>query len=161
MIILNEKLKTVLYWALTTATVLVAIEFIYTMVFSIGYIKVVSETDINNHVSAYGMSTGIINGVFRIITSILYLVFLLRSLRCLKRDNFFSDKNAYMLVCIAGMGVLVSIVLAFLSVYLGVGHILVALPQLLSNVAPSAFMLCIALLYLAAVRSEETEKLTI
>ena len=66
-----------------------------------------------------------------------------------------------MLVCIAGMGVLVSIVSAFLSVYLGVGHILVALPQLLSNVAPSAFMLCIALLYLAAVRSEETEKLTI
>lgn len=162
MIVLNKKLKKVLYWALLVTIILASFEAIFSMVALSSFVtRNYKLVDMNHDVSAYGFMVAIINYVSTAIVSVLYLVFLFQSLYGLKRDNFFNLRNAYMLVCIAGVGLLASIMRNVSASFTGVMHILVVIPTFLSSIAPSAFMMCIALLYLAAVRSEESERLTI
>ena len=162
MIVLNEKLKRVLYWALTVTVILASFEAIFSIVALTGFVTTNYKLiDMNHGVSAYGYIVALINYTSTAVISVLYIVFLFRSLHGLKQDNFFNLRNAYMLVCIAGVGLLASVMRNVSASFTGIMHIIVVIPTFLSSIAPSAFMMCIALLYLAAVRSEESERLTI
>ena len=160
MIVLGKNLKKVLYWALTITIILASFEA-FSSIFAVYGSVLNYDKIVVNQVSAYGATTKIVTASSMAISAVLYLVFLLRSLYCLKRDNFFNVRNAYMLVCIAGVGLLTSIIQNLSAIYIGIWDIYATLPYFLATIAPSAFMMCIALLYLAAVRSEESERLTI
>lgn len=159
MIVLNNKFKKVLYWALSMTATLAMIETISSIFALYRYGSTYNEV-VHNDVSAYAFTSGIIDNMGQFIISVLYQVFLSCSLYCLKRDNFFNHRNAYMLVCIAGVGLLASIS-RFLYALFYFTIPLDSIIDFLSFMAPSGFMFCIALIYLAAVRAEETEKLTI
>ena len=156
----NSKLKTLLYWALSVTMVFMFIEVIFSGAQLSDSLQNMENMDLSTGVSLYGFGLGLIS-IFRIIViDFLYILFSICSICSLRRDNFFKARNAYFLVCIAGFSFLWAIVVSTFAT-VTMGSIILGIPYFVEDVGSSAFMFCIALLYLVAVRSEETNKLTI
>ena len=156
----NSKLKTLLYWALIVTVVFMSIEVLFAGAQLADSLLNRENRDLSTRVSFYGFGVGLISCSRAIVISLLYIVFSIRSIRSLKRDNFFNTRNVYFLVCIAGVSFLWALVeCTFATV--SMGTLTMAIPRFVVSIGSTAIMLSIALLYLAAVRSEETEKLTI
>jgi hypothetical protein len=156
----NSKLKTLLYWALSVTMVFMFIEVIYSSAQLSDSLQNKENRDLSTGVSLYVFGTVLMSAARNIVINSLYILFSICSIRSLKRDNFFNARNAYFLVCIAGFSFLWAIVVSTFTA-VTMGSIIKGIHYLVWSVGESAIMFCIALLYLAAVRSEETNKLTI
>ena len=161
MIVLNKKFKKVLYCALIVTVVLTLITTIKHAMDVYGYFMTSSKPEESNRLLSHGFYSMIIASVCRPIIYLFYLVFLFRSLYCLKRDNFFNLRNAYLLVGIAGVELLACLLSVLSAAHTGWMSVPEVILHFFATTAHSAFMMCMALLYLAAVRSEESERLTI
>ncbi|MBP5346524.1 MAG: hypothetical protein J6X31_00960 [Bacteroidales bacterium] len=155
----NNKLKVLLYWALVVTMVFMAINVVFAGVQLADSLLNMEQRNLSSNVSLYGYGVTLIRCSHIIVVDSLYLVFLFISIRGLKRDTFFNKRNAYFLACIAGISLLTTIISGVFGT-MTMGTLTYAIFNIFS-VGPSAFILCLALLYLAAVRAEETEKLTI
>lgn len=155
----NSKLKTLLYWALIVTMVFMAFNVVFAGIQLVDSLWNMEQRDLSSGVSLYGYGNLLIRCSHIIVVDSLYLVFLFISIRGLKRDTFFNKRNAYFLACIAGVSLLAAIISGVFGT-MTMGTLTCAIINI-TSVGPSAFVLCLALLYLAAVRAEETEKLTI
>ena len=155
----NSKLKTLLYWALSVTMVFMAINVVYAGIQLADSLLNIEQMDFDSGVSLYGYGVVLIYCSRSIVVDSLYIVFLFISIRGLKQDTFFNKRNAYFLACIAGVSLLTTIISGVFSM-MTMGTLKYAIFNI-TSVGPSAFVLCLALLYLAAVRAEETDKLTI
>jgi len=155
----NSKLKSLLYWALIVTMVFMSIEVLYASAGLADSLLNRENRDLSTGVSLYGYGIGLISCSRIFVIDTLYIVFLVCSIRSLKRDSFFNTRNAYFLACIAGVSCLSSILTGVFATI--VGSATLGIHYFVANVGTSAIMVCIALLYLAAVRAEETNKLTI
>ena len=155
----NSKLKVLLHWAVVITMVFMAINVVYAGIQLVDSLLNMEQQDLSSGVSLYGYGVILISRSHIIVVDSLYIVFLFISIRGLKRDTFFNKRNAYFLACIAGVSLLAAIISGVFGT-MTMGTLTYAIFNIFS-VGPSAFILCLALLYLAAVRSEETNKLTI
>lgn len=156
----NSKLKTLLYWALSVTMVFMFIEVIYSSAQLFDSLRNMENMDLSTGVSLYGFGLGLISIFRTIVINSLYILFSICSIRSLRHDNFFNAHNAYFLACIAGISFLWAIVVSTFAT-VTMGSIIMGIPYFVEDVGSSAIMFCLALLYLAAVRAEETDKLTI
>ncbi|MCR5361245.1 MAG: hypothetical protein K6E73_04460 [Bacteroidales bacterium] len=156
----NCKLKVMLNWALIVTVVFMSIEILFAGAQLADSLLHMEHRDLSTEVSLYGFGIGLISCSRAIVISLLYIVFSIRSIRSLKRDNFFNTRNVYFLACIAGVSFLWALVEGTFAT-VSMGTLTMAIPRFIGSIGSTAIMLSIALLYLAAVRSEETEKLTI
>ena len=155
----NSKLKVLLHWALVITMVFMAINVVFAGVQLADSLQNMEQRDLSSGVSLYGYGVILISRSHIIVVDSLYLIFLFISIRGLKRDTFFNKRNAYFLACIAGVSFLTTIISGVFGM-MTMGTFSSAIFNIFT-VGPSAFVLCLALLYLAAVRAEETDKLTI
>ena len=155
----DSKLKVLLHWALVITMVFMAFNVVFAGVQLADSLLNIDRRDLNSGVSLYGYGSALISCFRIIVVDSLYIVFLFISIRGLKRDTFFNKRNAYFLACIAGVSLLAAIISGVFGT-MTMGTLTYAIFNI-TSVGPSAFILCLALLYLAAVRAEETDKLTI
>lgn len=155
----NSKFKVLLHWALVVTTVFMVINVVYAGIQLVDSLLNIEQMDFDSGVSLYGYGVVLIYCSRIIVVDSLYIVFLFISIRGLKQDTFFNKRNAYFLACIAGVSLLAAIISGVFGT-MTMGTLTYAIFNIFS-VGPSAFILCLALLYLAAVRTEETNKLTI
>lgn len=155
----NSKLKVLLHWALVITMVFMAINVVFAGVQLADSLLNMEQRNLSSNVSLYGYGNLLIRCSHIIVVDSLYIVFLFISIRGLKRDTFFNKRNAYFLACIAGVSLLAAIISGVFGT-MTMGTLTYAIINI-TSVGPSAFLLSLSLLYLAAVRSEETEKLTI
>ena len=155
----DGKLKKFLYWSLIATAVFMCFQMVVYSTHIVGWFSKYRDRDISSDILMLGNSLVVIS-IFRVIVvDALYVAFLYRSVRSLKRDSYFNLRNVYFLVCVAGISILsVFTESVFTLIYKSLPY---AISSLAGDLSQSSFMLCIALLYLAAVRTEESEKLTI